>query len=227
MSDTVIFEREGPIAILKLNRPEKLNALNGEMSAALIKALDALEADDSCRVVVITGHGTKAFCAGADMQEQLERTVGPQGPRSIGAGNATLRVLRFPKPVIAAVNGYAFGGGALLAICCDLRLAAENASFRFPGAEYGLIVGGSQLPRIVGPAAAKELIFTARRVEAEEALRLGLVNRVLPADKFWPEVMATAQAIAANSPAIVSNRLSTSFASIKTFMSRTPLRHLS
>ena len=95
---------------------------------------------------------------------------------------AVVRVARFAKPLIAAVNGYAFGGGAVLAVSCDIRIASERASFRFPGASYGLVVGGSQLPRIVGAPKAKELIFTARTVDAQEAERIGLVNHVVPHD---------------------------------------------
>jgi enoyl-CoA hydratase len=106
----------------------------------------------------------------------------------------------FRKPLIAAVNGICYGGGALVSILCDIRIASDDAAWRFPGAAYGLVVGGAQLPRIIGPAFAKDLLFTARVVKAEEALRIGLANAVYPRDRLMDEVMATARQIAQNSP---------------------------
>ena len=120
--------------------------------------------------------------------------------RSDGMAAAVVRAARFPKPLLACVNGAAYGGGALLAITCDIRIASETAAFRFPGAAYGLVVGGSQLPRIVGAALAKELLFTGRVVDAEEALRIGLANRVVPVDQVEQVTMEMARQIAANSP---------------------------
>jgi enoyl-CoA hydratase len=122
------------------------------------------------------------------------------GGRGDVMAQAVVRVARCPKPVIAAINGYAFGGGAALACACDIRLASERASFRFPGANYGLVVGGSQLPRLVGPAVAKDLIFTARVVEADEARRIGLVNRIVPHDELDGAAWELARQIAAQSP---------------------------
>jgi enoyl-CoA hydratase len=125
------------------------------------------------------------------------------GQRGDVAAQSIARVAAFPKPAIAAVNGYAFGGGAVLACACDLRLASERASFRFPGASYGLVVGGSQLPRIVGAPKAKELIFTARVVDAQEAERIGLVNRLVPHDELDATAWELALQIAQQSPPAV------------------------
>ena len=200
--ESLIVEKTGAVGTVRLNRPEKHNALNAQLSHELIDALDRLEADDDVNVIVLTGAGEKAFCAGADMAE----AVGGDGPdpSNVGApAQAVARVLRTAKPVIAAVNGYAYGGGAVLAINCDIRIASENAKFRFVGASYGLVVGAFQLPRVVGAPLAKELIFTARTIGAQEALRIGLVNHVVPVEKLESTVMEMALAIAANSRAAV------------------------
>ena len=197
-SDPVLLERHGPVALLRLNRPDKHNAINRRLSEALVASLDALAQDDEVRVVVITGAGQKAFCAGADMTEALGASRG-EG-RGDGTIDVIMRLVRFPKPVIAAVNGFAYGGGALLAITCDLRVAAHTARFRFPGATYGLVVGGSQLPRVVGVSRAKDLIFTARVVEAAEALRIGLVDRLVALSDLEEAALELANQIAESSP---------------------------
>jgi len=198
--ETIILERPAQhVALLRLNRPEKHNAINGRMSSELIQCLDALEADDDVRVLVLTGAGDKAFCAGADMAEAVAASA--QGRDA--AARAAYRLARVRKPLIAAVNGYAYGGGAVFAAACDIRVCSENASFRFPGASYGLVVGASQLPRIVGAPMAKELLFTARPVDAQEALRIGLANRVVPLPDLEPVVIEMARAIAGNSPSAV------------------------
>jgi len=198
--DAIVLERDGYVATIRLNRPDKHNAINAEMSAELIECLDALEADDDVRVIVLTGAGEKAFCAGADMAEAIG-TAGDS--RRDAAARAAIRLLRTKKPTIAAVNGYAYGGGAVFAINCDIRVCSENAKFRFVGATYGLVVGASQLPRIVGGPIAKELIFTARVVDAEEALGMGLTNRVVTRADLERTVAEIASVIAANSPASV------------------------
>ncbi|HEV8573932.1 MAG TPA: enoyl-CoA hydratase/isomerase family protein [Dehalococcoidia bacterium] len=198
--NAILLERDRHVATVRLNRPDKHNAINAEMSAELIECLDAIEADDDVRVIVLMGAGEKAFCAGADMGEAIG-TAGDS--RRDAAARAAIRLLRVKKPTIAAVNGYAYGGGAVFAIHCDIRICSEAARFRFVGATYGLVVGASQLPRIVGAPVAKELIFTARVVEAEEAARIGLANRVVPHAELAPVVAEMASAIAANSPTAV------------------------
>ncbi|MCH7836258.1 MAG: enoyl-CoA hydratase/isomerase family protein [Chloroflexi bacterium] len=202
MYESLIVEQTGAVATIRLNRPEKHNALNAQLSHELIEALDKVEADDAVNVIVLTGAGEKAFCAGADMAE----AVGAGGTNSgyVGApAEAVARVLRTRKPIIAAVNGYSYGGGALLAINCDIRIASEDARFRFVGASYGLVVGAFQLPRIVGAPLAKELIFTARTIDAQEALRIGLVSHLVPLEELEATVTEMALAIAANSRAAV------------------------
>jgi enoyl-CoA hydratase len=199
-NNAILFERDGHVATVRLNRPDKHNAINAQMSAELIACLDALEADDDVRVIVLTGAGEKAFCAGADMAEAIS-TAGDS--RRDAAARAAIRLLRVKKPTIAAVNGYAYGGGAVFAIHCDIRVCSDAAKFRFVGATYGLVVGASQLPRIVGAPVAKELIFTARVVNADEALRIGLANRVVPHVELSAVVSEMALAIAANSPTAV------------------------
>ena len=201
--ENLTVEQTGAVATISLNRPDKHNALSARLCHEIIDALDRLEADDAVSVLILTGAGEKAFCAGADMAE----AVGGDGPKdssNVGApAQAVARVLRTRKPIIAAVNGYAYGGGAFLAINCDIRIASENARFRFVGASYGLVVGAFQLPRIVGAPLAKELIFTARTIDAKEALRIGLVNHVAPLDKLQRTAGEMAVAIAANSRAAV------------------------
>jgi enoyl-CoA hydratase/carnithine racemase len=196
MTDLLHYELRDGVAFLRMNRPEKHNAFNRELSVAACEAIDAAEADDEVRCIVLTGTG-KAFCAGADMNEALASM--DAGGRGDVMAQAVVRLARVTKSVIGAINGYAFGGGAALACACDIRLASERASFRFPGAEYGLVVGGSQLPRIVGMPVAKELIFTARVIEAEEAGRIGLVNHVVAHDELDAAARDLANQIAAQS----------------------------
>jgi enoyl-CoA hydratase len=197
MSELLSSDVRDGVAFLRMQRPEKHNAFNRELSVAVSAAVDVMEHEAAVRVIVLTGTG-KAFCAGADMNEALQSF--DSGGRGDVMAQAVVRVAGMTKPVIAAINGYAFGGGAALACACDIRIASARASFRFPGAEYGLVVGGSQLPRIVGAPMAKELIFTARVVEADEALRIGLVNHVVPHDDLDTIALDMALQIAKHSP---------------------------
>jgi len=185
-----------------LNRPEKHNAISKQMSNDVIACLDALEADEGVRVIALTGAGEKAFCAGADMAEAAFLPDGAE--RRDFAAQAVARLARVRKPVIAAVNGYAYGGGAAIAINCDIRVCSENARFRFVGASYGLVVGASRLPSIVGAPMAKELIFTARTVDADEALRIGLANHVVPLGDLERVVLEMAAQVAEHSPAALA-----------------------
>jgi len=197
MADLLLREQRDGVVLLRINRPDKRNAFNRELSLTVAAAMEQVESDDSVRVVIITGTD-EAFCAGADMTEALASFE--SGGRGDAMAQAVVRVAACAKPVIAAVNGYAFGGGAALAVACDLRIASQKASFRFPGANYGLVVSGSQLPRIVGGPKAKELIFTARVVEAQEAERIGLVNSVVAHDKLEGAAWELADQIAQQSP---------------------------
>jgi len=191
----ILLEKKNRIAYLTVNRPGQLNALNSQTLAELGQAIEQIERDGDLRAVILTGAGGKAFVAGADIGEMaaFDREASVAFSKT---GNQVFRRLEKSElPVIAAVAGYALGGGCELAMACDIRIAAENAVFSQP--ETGLSVipgfGGTQrLARIVGEAMAKLLIFTGDRIDASEALRIGLVNRVVPVEKLLPtcEVIA-------------------------------------
>jgi len=203
---TLALAREEAVAVLTFNRPEKLNAINRQLLAELHQALDALAADAGVRAVIITGAGEKAFVAGADIAEFTPMTpvAAMQFGRDLGA--AAEKVARMPKPVLAAVNGFCLGGGCELAMGCDFIYAAENARFGQPEINLGIIPGsgGTQrLPRLVGKARAKELIFTGETIDAQEALRIGLVNKVLPLPELLPAAKATAAKMAAKSAVVL------------------------
>ncbi len=211
MDSVLTFEKRGHIAVITLNRPEVRNAINPEMMVRLAEAWLEYDRDDELRVAIVTGAGDKAFCAGADMAEaalgRYEDADADAPPIEGGhdwAAQAAVRLVRVDKPVIAAVNGYAYGGGAIFAVCCDIRICAQSARFRFVGATYGLAVGASMLPRAVGGPMAKELIFTARVVDAEEALRIGLANHVVADAELESVVLEMAEQIAGNSPAAIA-----------------------
>lgn len=206
-SDLLLQTRDGHVAILTLNRPQAMNAINLALRSALWDALDALRHDSHVRAVVLTGQGDKAFCAGMDLREfaqimaQTPLTEMRRFRWEKGEGLAT-----FDKPVIAAVNGLAIGGGVELALLCDICVASEQASFAFAEVSRGLIPGngGTQrLARRVGQGRALEMILSARTVPAAEALSIGLVERVVAADQLLPEAMALAHRIAANAPVAV------------------------
>lgn len=199
---TVLFEQKGHIGYVTMNRPEALNALNSETLSDLEKVLDAIDLD-SVRCVVLTGAGEKAFVAGADVKEMAGFT--PEEALAFGKkGNAVFRKLEtLPVPVIAAINGFALGGGCELAMACDIRIASERASFAQPEAGLGITpgFGGTQrMSRLIGMERAKELIYTCRRVKADEALAIGLVSQVVPVDQLMDTAEKLAQTIAANVP---------------------------
>jgi enoyl-CoA hydratase len=189
-----------------MNRPEALNAFNGEQLRLLAETFDEIGNDAEIRCVILTGAGERAFAAGADIKE-MKDLDGVSGLAFGRAGHrATRSVEELPQPVIAAVNGFALGGGCELALAADIRFASENAVFAQPEVTLGIPPGwgGSQrLPRLVGPGLASELIFSGRRVKSEEALRIGLVNAVYPLDQLMGEAIKLAESIAANSPLAV------------------------
>jgi len=197
---TVLVERRARVGVVTLNRPAKLNALNRQLIDELEQAMRSLEDDDDIGAIVITGAGERAFSAGGDMAEQIADAE--SGRPSRQASTAGI-VRECRKPTLAAIRGYCFGGGALLAISCDIRIAATDARIKFPGATYGRAPGGAVLPRIVGDAKAKELLFTGDEVQAAEALRIGLVNQVVAVDELLDYTVAMAERIAANSPTAV------------------------
>jgi enoyl-CoA hydratase len=199
----VLVETADRVRTLTINRPEKLNALNSEVMAALDRALEDSRGDASVGVVIITGAGEKSFIAGADIGE-LSRLTPVEGRAHARRGQAVLaKIESLGKPVIAAVNGYALGGGCELALACTIRIASENARFGQPEVKLGILpgYGGSQrLPRIVGKGRAMQLCLTAEQIDAAEAHRIGLVNRVVPAGQALAAAREMASAILANGP---------------------------
>ena len=213
------LERDGAVCVLTLSRPEKLNALNHALLTELDDAVTSLQADRSLRVVIVTGAGEKAFVAGADIGELA--VLDTRGAEAASAfGSRVFRKLETgPQTVIAAVNGFALGGGCELALACHIRLAAENAKFGLPEVGLGIIpgYGGTQrLPRLVGLGVASEMIATGRMVDAQEALRIGLVNRVVPQAQLRDDAKAMAALIAANAPLAVAAALEAARRSLDT-----------
>ena len=197
--------QEGPILTLTLDRPEALNALNAQVLDDLDAALDAVDLD-TVRCLIFTGAGQKAFAAGADIAAMAHMTSEAAADFSRRGNDVFRRIETFPLPTVAAVNGYALGGGCELAMACDIRLCAENAVFGQPEVTLGITpgFGGTQrLMRLVGMGKAKELIFSARTVKAPEALEMGLVNAVYPPEALLPAAKQLAARIARNAPIAV------------------------
>ncbi|WP_315119419.1 short-chain-enoyl-CoA hydratase [uncultured Clostridium sp.] len=203
--NNVLFEKEGNIAVVTINRPKALNALNSETLRELDVIIDNLADDEEVLAVILTGAG-KAFVAGADITEMKDlNTV--QGRKFGLLGNKVFRKLEtLEKPVIAAVNGFALGGGCEISMACDIRIASQKAKFGQPEVGLGITpgFGGTQrLPRLVGTSMAKQLIFTGDIIGAEEALRVGLVNKIVEPEKLMDEAKEMAKKIAGNAPIAV------------------------
>jgi enoyl-CoA hydratase len=202
MESCISFKVNEGIAILTLQRPKVLNAINEQMVSELNEALDVVVDDVTIRVLLITGGG-KAFCAGADTEVFMQKST-EEGEQFLDSILTLLK--RFEEidiPVISVINGYAFGGGAQLSIACDIRIASEKSSFRFPGASYGLVISGHMLPSIVGMAKAKELLFSSKIITSEEALRIGLVNQLTPKGEEFEVAFELAQMICENPDHVV------------------------
>jgi len=204
--ENLLVTRDGGVAEVVINRPDKLNALNAATIAELHACFGALAADPAARVVILTGAGEKAFVAGADIGE-LARLEGHECERLAERGQALMwRIENLGKPVLAAVNGFALGGGCELALACSFRYASTNARLGLPEAKLGLIpgYGGTQrLPRLVGRGLALEMILTGEPLTATEAHEAGLVNRVVPQEELLPAIRKTAAQIAARSAVTV------------------------
>jgi len=199
MTDKVLCERRGAVAILTLNAPEKRNAIDLDIVHGLHALLDELEGDDSIAALVLTGAGDKAFAAGADIAQLRERRSGD----ALAAINSAIfqRIEDFPRPVIAAIVGYALGGGCELAIACDLRVAGMSTKMGQPEVKLGIIPAAGatyRLPRLVGLGRARELIYTGRILDASECERIGLVNRVVPDVEVVDRAIELAEEIAQN-----------------------------
>lgn len=202
----ILLEKKGLYAVATINRPKALNALNSEVLSDLDELVRTISADADIRALVITGSGEKAFVAGADIGEMS--TLTPAEGEAFGKhGNDVFRKLEtLPIPTIAAVNGFALGGGCELSMSCDIRLCADTAVFGQPEAGLGITpgFGGTQrLARLVSPGMAKQLIYTAKNIKADEAYRIGLVNAVYPLDELLPAAEKMAETIAKNAPIAV------------------------
>jgi enoyl-CoA hydratase len=205
--NTLLYEKEGGIGIVTINRPEALNALNSEVYNELYELFQEIEADAAVRVVILTGSGGKAFAAGSDIVEMQ-----PQSSMEIKgfvetARRASDRIYTLSKPVIAAINGYALGGGCELTMCCDLRIASEKARFGQPEINVGVIpgAGGTQrLIRLIGMTRAKEILYTGDMIDAGTALNYGLVNKVVPPDSLMTEAKELAKKLLTKSRRILS-----------------------
>ncbi len=207
----IIYEKKGSIAVIKLNRPEVLNAVRDSLWREIEAAAADVQGDEAVRVLIFTGEG-RAFSVGADLKEMGQLIEGEVDLFELRSGvirmqRVTKTLIAMPKPTIAAVNGYALGAGAELAILCDIRIASAKARFGFPEVKVGLFETNGVthiLPRLVGLGKAKELMMAGEFVDAEEALRIGLVERVVPHEGLMEEALALAAKIAANAPVPVA-----------------------
>ena len=203
----VLYEQKGAVGIVTISREKALNALNSTVLEELDKTLDAVNLDE-VRCLILTGAGEKSFVAGADIGEMSTLTKA-EGEAFGKKGNDVFRKLEtFPIPVIAAVNGFALGGGCEISMSCDIRICSENAVFGQPEVGLGITpgFGGTQrLARLVGPGMAKQMIYTARNIKADEAYRIGLVNAVYPLEELMPAAEKMAAGIAKNAPIAVRN----------------------
>ncbi|MBI2370292.1 MAG: enoyl-CoA hydratase/isomerase family protein [Deltaproteobacteria bacterium] len=207
---SILYDRQDRIARITLNRPDAQNAIDPETDAELARTFQEIMQDPDVWVVIVTGAGEKAFCSGADLKKLIPMTT------AMGVGESVAWrqrpeswhsvMARVSKPIVGALNGSAFGGGLELALLCDIRIAAEHASFGLTEVSWGIIPGwgGTQrLPRLIGPGRAMELILTARRIDAREALQIGLVNQVVPGPQVLPAAEEVARTIASRGPLAV------------------------
>jgi enoyl-CoA hydratase/carnithine racemase len=208
-TERMIAKKDGPIGWMQFNNPARHNAVSVEMWQAVPEIMGEFERDDEIRVVVLSGAGGKAFVSGADISEFAEKRSSRESVLEYNriSGQANAALINFPKPTIAMIQGYCVGGGLGVALCCDLRLAAENSSFAVPAAKLGLgyaFDGIKRLVDVVGPSFAKEIFYTARQFNASEALAMGLVNRILPPADIESYVRDYAARIGGNAPLTIN-----------------------
>ena len=208
--ENVLYEKKGPIAYVTLNRPKVLNALNQATWKELQTAFEAARQDDEIRGVILTGAGDKAFIAGADIGE-LSKLSAVEAEKSSSYGQTVLNLVEnLGKPVVAAINGFALGGGCETAMACTIRIAVESAKFGQPEVKLGLLPGGGgtqRLPRLVGKGRALQLILTGEIINAQEAYRIGLVNEVVPASDLIARAEAVLKQVFSNAPIAVKYSL--------------------
>ena len=199
--ECINYEKDDKIAVIKLNRPQVLNAMNKQLWMGLQKALEDARQDNNVKVVIITGQG-RAFSTGADLKESKTRTMEEYRDYLNELQEVSRKIIRFEKPTIAAINGYALGSGYELALACDIRIAAEDAQIGSPEAKVtSSVTGGAMrlVQDLIGPGRARELLFTAEYIDGKEAERIGLVNKAVPPGKLMDEAKAMAEKIAKNS----------------------------
>ena len=198
---------EDNIATVKLNRPERFNALGGRIVEELGHALYEIEVSEEARAVILTGAGDRAFCSGVDLKERREMDADERWAHNRALNAFSERLARIQVPTIAAINGLAFGGGFEITLACDFRISADHAEFALPEVGIGIIPGsgGTQrLPRLIGPTRAKELILTARRIDAETALSMGILSRIASKNQLLEKARTLAEETAKNSPLAVA-----------------------
>ena len=203
--ECIIYEKQAGIATIKLNRPQVLNAMNRQLWIDFQEALEDVKIDAEIKVLIITGEG-RAFSTGADLKDSKDRTPEQYRDYLVELQETSRKIIRFEKPTIAAINGYALGGGTELALACHIRIASENAKMGQPEVKLGLIpgFGGTQrLARLVGKGKAMELILSGKVIDVQEALRIGLVNQVVSLSDLFPTCEALAREITANGPLAV------------------------
>jgi enoyl-CoA hydratase/carnithine racemase len=207
-TDKMLARKEGRIGYLIFNNPERHNAVSLDMWARTTQILEDFVKDDEVRVVVITGAGGKSFVSGADISKFESERSSLEGVKQYNAivSRANETIFEFPKPTIAMIRGYCIGGGLGLAVCCDLRICSDNSKFGIPAAKLGLgysYPGVKRLTDLVGPSFAKEIFYTARQFDAEEARTMGLINRIVPGEELESYVKNYAETIAGNAPLTV------------------------
>jgi len=199
--ECIIYEKQDHIAVIKLNRPKVLNAMNKQLWSDVQDALDDVKDDPAIKVLIVTGQG-RAFSTGADLKDSKDRSLEDYRDYLVSLQEASRKIIRFEKPTIAAINGYALGSGYELALACDIRIAAEEAQIGSPEARVtSSVTGGAMrlVQDLIGPGKARELLFTAEYIDGREAAAIGLVNKAVPLAQLMDETYAMAEKIAANS----------------------------
>jgi enoyl-CoA hydratase/carnithine racemase len=199
----ILSTRVDKVAVITLNRPEKLNAMSYELAADLDEELGSIEGDDEVRCVVLTGAGPRAFSSGGDIHQMVKSTPEEMAARTDKRREMNWHLATFTKPIVGAINGIAYGAGAQLTTMLDIRIGCENTEIQFLAAKYGRANSTWSLPLVVGMAKAKELLFTGRPIGAEEAERIGLLNQVVPSSQLIDSAIAMAKQIGENDPRMV------------------------